>query len=316
MVASSVLIPSYHRPAALARCLESLAAQSRPPSEVLVVWQGDDRETQHAAEEHGRSASLPLRVVHSHDVGVVPAENAALQAAGGEVLLFIDDDAVAPPDWVERHLAHYADATVGAVGGPAINHHPDGTPLPKRSAEPVGILTWYGKVWGNTYDHVTEWAKLPPRSVHHLVGNNMSLRRSAIREFETGLKPYWQLFELDACLQVRAAGLRVVFDFAVAVDHHPTNTAYVAGREGDLTVKMFNAAYNHAYVLAKWTPPGLRLLRLAFLTGVGSVGQPGLMAFPVSVLRYGYPVRELRLLRRTLRHTLAGWTAGTKARAP
>jgi glycosyltransferase involved in cell wall biosynthesis len=315
MAASSVLIPSYRRPTALARCLASLAKQTRRPSEVLVVWQGDDRETQRAADEYGRATSLPLRVVHSVEVGVVPAENAALQVAGGEILLFIDDDAVAPPDWVERHLAHYADATVGAVGGPAVNHHPDGTPLPKRSAEPVGSLAWYGKVWGNTYDHVDEWANRSPRSVHHLVGNNMSLRRAAVGGFETGLKPYWQLFELDACLQVHAAGLRVVFDFGLAVDHHPTNTAYVPGRDGDLTVKMFNAAYNHAFVLAKWTPPGLRLLRLAFLTGVGSVGQPGLLAYPVSVLRYGHPFRELRLLAQTLRHTLAGWTVGAGARA-
>jgi len=314
LTASSVLIPSYGRPTTLQKCLTSLAGQSRLPSEIIIVWQGDDTATRDAAAAFGSSAAMPVRVVHNAEAGVVPAENAALDASEGKVLLLIDDDAVAPPDWVERHLAHYDDATVGAVGGPATNYHPDGSPLPQRTAEPAGVLRFYGKTIGNMYDHIPEWSTRPPVDVHHLCGNNMSLRRSAVTRFESGLKPYWQLFELDACLQVHDAGFRVVFDYGIAVEHHPTNTAYAPGRAGDLTVKMFNAAYNHGYVLAKWTPFGQRMLRLAFLTGVGSVGQPGLLAYPLAVRRFGHPVREAGLTIRTMLHYAAGWIAGRRAR--
>ena len=47
---SSVLIPSYRRPHALASCLRSLAAQHSRPTEVIVVWQADDTPTREAAE--------------------------------------------------------------------------------------------------------------------------------------------------------------------------------------------------------------------------------------------------------------------------
>src|SRR4051812_44978908 len=105
---TSVLIPSFGRPHFLHRCLASLIAQKTPPDEVIVVWQGDDVATKEGAEGLIDSAPFRLRVLHSQERGVVPAENTALDASIGEIILLIDDDAVAPPDWVERHVAHYA----------------------------------------------------------------------------------------------------------------------------------------------------------------------------------------------------------------
>jgi GT2 family glycosyltransferase len=311
---SSVLIPSFRRPAFLEKCLAGLAGQGVPPDEVLVVWQGDDTATRDAAERWRASAPFALRVLHAPEPGVVPAENAALEAAVGEVILLIDDDAIAPPDWVARHVGHYADPTVGAVGGPADNYYPDGRPFPRREVEPVGVLTWYGKPLGNMYDQEPGWRSRLPREVEHLVGYNMSLRRSAFGRFEEGLRRYWQMFETDACLQARARGFRVLFDFANVVEHHPTNTAYVSGRSGDLATKVDGAAFNHAFILGKYSPPRLRAARLLYLLLVGSVNTPGLVACPVAVRRYGHPLRELGVLARAMRHHLAGWRAGARAR--
>jgi GT2 family glycosyltransferase len=313
-LSTSVLIPSYRRPAALERCLRSLAAQRERPDEVLVVWQGDDEPTRAAAEHLRPALPFPLRVLHCPEAGVVPAENRALEAATGQLILLLDDDAVAPPDWVARHRAHYDDPTVGAVGGPADNFHPDGTPFPRRTAEPLGRITWFGRVVGNLYDHAPEWRDRPPREVDHLVGYNLSLRRAAFDRFEARLRRYWQLFEMDACLQVKARGYRVILDFANVVEHHPTNRAYVPGREGDLATKVYNAAYNQALVLAKHSPRSLRPPRLLYLLCVGSVSLPGLAAFPLAVRRFGRPLRELRVLARTWQATLAGWSAGARAR--
>ena len=311
---SSVLIPSFRRPRQLEDCLRALAAQARPPDEVIVVWQGDDTPTRDAAEALQAALPCPLRILHAAEPGVVPAENLALEHAVGEVVLLIDDDAVAPPDWVGRHLAHYDDPRVGAVGGPAVNHDPDGTPFPRRAVEPTGRLTWFGRALGNMYDHVDDWRGRPTREVDHLVGYNMSLRRSAFGRFEGRLRPYWQGFEMDACLQAGARGFRVLLDFANVVDHHPTNTAYVGSRGGDLRIKIDNAAYNRAFILAKHSRPALRPWRLLYLLGVGSTSVPGLVALPVSARRYGRPARELGLLLRAWRHGLAGWRAGSKAR--
>jgi glycosyltransferase involved in cell wall biosynthesis len=252
-------------------------------------------------------------VIHHPHVEIVPAENKALEIATGEIILLIDDDAVAPPNWLERHLSFYTAANVGAVGGPAANFFPDGTPYEKRAMEPVGKLTRYGRAFGNLHNHIPEWSSRPPQSADSLVGYNMSLRRKAFDRFEARLKPYWQFFELDACLQVSANAYHVLVDFANVVEHYPTNPAYAPGRDGDLDIKVFNAAYNYAFVLAKHTGRHLRFLRLLYLLTVGTVGAPGLAAFFVALRRYGNPVREARILIKTWHSTVAGWRAGTRA---
>jgi glycosyltransferase involved in cell wall biosynthesis len=311
---TSVLIPSFRRPHFLERCLDSLACQSCAPDEVLVVWQGDDFPTRDIALAKAAALPISVRVLHSPENGVVPAENLALDASTGEIILLIDDDAVAPTAWVERHISHYQDATVGAVGGPADDFNPDGSPFPKRAIEPIGRLTWYGKSIGNMYDHVAEWRSRPPIDVDHLVGYNLSLRRSAFERFEIALRPYWNMFELDACLQVKARGFRVLFDFGNVVEHHPTNTAYVGGRHGDLTIKCVNPSYNHAFVLARRTRGLMRWARFTYLLLVGTIGAPGLLSSAVAAARFGSPGKELRLLGDCWRAKWQGWRAGTTAR--
>jgi len=298
----------------LTRCLQSLAHLSEPPDEVLVVWQGDDQPTRACAERLRPELPYTLRIVHSREAGIVPAENAALRESRGEVVLMIDDDAQAPPDWLARHLAHYDDPTVGAVGGPAQNHLRDGTLQPERSAEPVGLITPLGRVVGNMYNHPEAWRSRAPREVDHLVGNNLSLRRVAFGSFEQGLRPYWQLFELDACLQVKARGYRVLFDFANVVQHFPAQTVYGDPRAGDPTLPIYNGSYNHAFVLSKHSAPALRPVRLLYQLLVGSVATPGLLATAVATRRHGHPLREARLLLHTTRHRVAGWRAGARQR--
>jgi hypothetical protein len=311
---TTVLIASRARPEKLARCLASLARQTLAPGQVLVIWQGDDTATRDAALTKGRELGLPIEAVHSSDVGVVAAENAGLERASGEVVALIDDDAIAPPDWLERHASHYADPTVGAVGGPARNFTGEGTPYPERAIEPVGKLTSFGRSHGNMHDHPAAWRGRPPRDVDHLVGNNLSFRRSGLDRFETGLRPYWQMFELDACLGVRARGLRVIFDFANVVEHHPTNTAYAGGRGEAAKEHAASACFNQALVLSKRSPTALRPVRLAYLLLVGSTAMPGLAALPLAVARFGGLARELRWLGTAWRASLAGWRAGARAR--
>ena len=309
-VSTSVLIPSFQRADKLTIGLQSLAAQTLLPSEVIVVWQANDTTTRDAVEQLRQTLPYPLKVLHCSEAGIIPAENTALDAAKGEIILLCDDDVVTPPGWISRHLSFYSDPTIGAVGGGANNYNRDGSPFPKRKIQPIGHLTWYGKSYGNMYDQVEEWISRPPIDVAHLVGYNFSVRRCAFDRFESGLKRYWQMFELDVCLQVKSRGYRVVFDFANVVEHYPTNTAYSGGRNGDLQVKIFNAGYNHAFLLAKHSPRHLQLPRVMYLLLVGSVDSPGLIASLLAMKRYGYLLRELQILFQSWRHKMAGWKSG------
>jgi GT2 family glycosyltransferase len=312
---ASVVIPSIGRPAALVKCLRSLANQSVAPRRIIVVWQADDIATRDAVLAMGDEAPAGLELVHSPEANMVGALNAGMSAADTDIILRTDDDTIVPPDWVERHLAFYRDPTIGAVGGPYDNFRPDGSPFVKRAPTRIGELTWYGKTFGNIYDQVPAMRELKPRDVNHVNGNNLSLRRGACGKYDRHLRPYWQDNELDICLQVKAHGHRVVFDFANVVLHHPTSNVAEPGRGGDLNIKIFNGAYNRSFVLSKHSPPHLRGVRLLYILMVGSVAAPGLAALPIAIKRYGRPARELRILFATWKHNLAGWGDGARVRA-
>lgn len=312
---TSVLIPSFQRPDSLEACLRALARQLVPPGEVLVVWQGGDEPTGRRAERLAAELPIPIRVLHLPEPGIVPAENLALEAARGRIILLIDDDAVPAADWLGRHLGFYDDPTVGAVGGPAITFW-EGERLPVNGREPIGRLTWFGRFHGNMHDPPDAWRDRPPLEVDHLVGYNMSLRREAFDRFEERLRRYWQLFEADACLQVQGRGYRVLFDPSNVVEHRltPRQSAYQPGREGDLAVKLGNAAHNRAFVLSKHSRGPLRAARWLYASLVGTSEAPGPLLLPLAIRRHGQPRRELALARMIWASTRDGWRAGRLAR--
>jgi glycosyltransferase involved in cell wall biosynthesis len=94
----SVVVPTRDRPAALARCLASLAAQDRGPDEIVVV---DD-----ASVDGGAVAAVVATVPSAHLVagegrGPAAARNRGAAAATGDVVCFLDDDCAATPGWVD-----------------------------------------------------------------------------------------------------------------------------------------------------------------------------------------------------------------------
>lgn len=111
----TVVIPTLGRPEPLERALASLAASRLQPAEVLVV---DGDAAGGAAPVAAAHAGGPLAVRHLRAPrGLTRQRNVGLDAAGGEVVLFLDDDARVRPDTLERLLAAYADPqVVGATG--------------------------------------------------------------------------------------------------------------------------------------------------------------------------------------------------------
>jgi len=109
----SVVIPARNEAASLPALLGSLAAQSRPPDEVLVV---DDGSTDGTA---GVAAALGATVLHPGSppegwTGKTWACHTGAEAAAGDVLLFLDADVTLAPDALARLLAEPG-AADGAV---------------------------------------------------------------------------------------------------------------------------------------------------------------------------------------------------------
>jgi glycosyltransferase involved in cell wall biosynthesis len=112
----SVIVPTKDRPAALARCLRALSAQTVADAlEVIVVDDGSL-----AAEEVSDIVALhrPARLIRRAGGGPAAARNAGVEHARGAVLCFTDDDCTPHQEWAERlaeALQGVADAAAGTT---------------------------------------------------------------------------------------------------------------------------------------------------------------------------------------------------------
>lgn len=108
----SVVIVSRGRPAALRRCLLGVSQLQYPTFEVVVVSDPEGLKT---------AQSLPfssdLKLVPFDTPNISAARNLGLVAAAGEIIAFIDDDAVPEPQWLRHLVAPAAQRDVAAMGG-------------------------------------------------------------------------------------------------------------------------------------------------------------------------------------------------------
>jgi predicted nucleotidyltransferase len=114
--AVTVVVITRNRAEQLRRCLAALAGQIRPPDELLIV---DNGSTDHTREVVASYPGVPRpRYLHEAAVGYGRARNAGVAAATGDVVAFIDDDAVATPGWLATLVRPFArDPEIAIVGG-------------------------------------------------------------------------------------------------------------------------------------------------------------------------------------------------------
>jgi glucosyl-dolichyl phosphate glucuronosyltransferase len=157
-----------------ARAVESVLAQTVAPRQIIIVVDHNDEllarcQQQWGSESDRASADSPIEIVvaasqfHSRQGS---SRNTGLLLARAEIVSFLDDDAEAEPDWLERLLAVYTTHPGAvAVGGVAQPNY--GAPRP----------SWFPPefewVFGCHYQGLPD--RLAP--TRHLIGTSMSVRR-------------------------------------------------------------------------------------------------------------------------------------------
>jgi len=86
------------------RLLDSLAAQTRPPDEVVIADGGSTDDTVAILEAYAAQGRLPLRVVSRPGANISQGRNAAVAAATGEVIASTDAGVRLSPDWLAALL--------------------------------------------------------------------------------------------------------------------------------------------------------------------------------------------------------------------
>jgi GT2 family glycosyltransferase len=146
--------------------VESVRRQTAPAQQVLVVVDHCPELLRRLRDELDTETVLE----NTYPRGLSGGRNSGVAAAAGEIVAFLDDDAVAAPDWLEHMVAEYADDRVMAVGGR--------TEPSWDEPAPVWFPEEFGWVVGSSY------RGLPTQraAIRNPLGCNMSIRRDVLAE--------------------------------------------------------------------------------------------------------------------------------------
>lgn len=247
---AAVVIATYNRPEHLRTCLEHLRAQTRPPDEIVVVDSSPDTRSRDVVGAFEGVRYLRNDLGRGH---TATSRAIGVAAVGSAIVGYLDDDAYAEPGWLAAILAPYADPTVAAVGGRALNGQPGES---TDGVAEIGLLRPDGTLTGN-------FAADPGADVDvdHLLGANMSVRAGVVAELG-GIRDLYPgsclREETDIQLRMLRAGYRIVFTPRAVVTH--VAGQYARGRRFDLRYTYYGQR-NHVVLLTTtlgWRDPHVR----------------------------------------------------------
>ncbi|MDB0037627.1 glycosyltransferase [Ascidiaceihabitans sp.] len=190
----SVVVVSRDRPDALYLCVLCLSQVQYNAFEIVVV-----------ADAKGLAAlddfKEKIKAVQFDDANISMARNIGIVHSAGEIVAFIDDDAVPEPTWLTYLTAPFSRGEVSAVGGFAIGRNGISFQWKAR------VLDRFGFASKIDVDEENPTILTPP--VGHAVkteGTNMAVRRGVLVDLE-GFDPayHFHLDETDLNIRLAAA---------------------------------------------------------------------------------------------------------------
>jgi ABC-type multidrug transport system fused ATPase/permease subunit/GT2 family glycosyltransferase len=206
----SVVVCSYNGARTIRDTLEALQLIEYPDFEVILVDDGSKDATAAIGREFG------ARVISTENRGLSNARNTGYEAATGELVAYIDDDAYPDPHWL-LYLAHrFTQGGWEAVGGPNLAPRGDGMIAECVANSPGGPV------------HVL----VSDIEAEHIPGCNMAFRKSAL-EAIGGFDPRFRTAgdDVDVCWRLVESGGRIGFHAGALVWHHRRNSVRTYWRQ-------------------------------------------------------------------------------------
>jgi GT2 family glycosyltransferase len=255
-----VVIPTHNRAPVLARCLDALEGQGA--DEVVVVDDGSADDTPAVLAERPWARTVRREKAGGRSA----AKNTGMKSARGEVILFLDDDAIAQPGLVARHRDHHS-------------AHPE------THEALLGHVTWSPEVEVTPHMHWLENGG--PMFAYPEIGDpenvtwrmlytvNVSLKREFLEPFDEQL-PIYEDTELGFRLSRR--GLRLRYDREALAYHLRTETPERTERRME-EVGAAAAVLYRKHPELREPPPPIRPIGLVKALGAGAAQRLGYSGF-------------------------------------
>ncbi|HZP44728.1 MAG TPA: glycosyltransferase [Candidatus Binataceae bacterium] len=175
----TIAVPTHNRSRLLRQTLDSIEAQTVPETftvECLIVDNASTDDTAQVVQAFRAGAGINTRYVFERRPGSSFARNRAFQEARGDFILFIDDDAVAQPDWAARMVAAIEARALDVACGAVLPRW--GCPPPRWLGPSVAIKL---AVHDESAFSITPAARLD--SIHNYFSANVGFRREAFNRF-------------------------------------------------------------------------------------------------------------------------------------
>ncbi|MCQ0031954.1 glycosyltransferase [Burkholderia glumae] len=235
----SVIICTYNRGDLLDRCLDYLRYQTNQNFEVVVVNGPSDDNTDEVLERY--RDRIKIGVNPQRNLAV--SRNIGIELADGDLLAFIDDDALPFDGWVETLLDEFnrRPLTLGALGGPA---YYAGTL--RYQSEDIGINRFAEAKVNIDSREIGEggWER-------SLLGTNTCFSAEAMRSVK-GFDEQFDYFldESELCFRMRREGYIVAYRPDLYLRHE---FAQSHNRQGRHNYNWFSICKNTAYYVAAYS---------------------------------------------------------------
>lgn len=220
----SIVVPTHRNPGPLRQTLASLRQLEYPADryEIVVVDDGSNDGT--ALAVGAVTGELPKVRYHEQPrAGAAAARNQGARLASGEILIFVDDDMVVPPELIARHLeALRRHAPVAVCGyrefAPELAAELSSTPFGRfrLAVEPR-------QEWGDGYERRIQESNGNCRPhPGGLTANNLAIRRDdffTIGGFDEGF-PYAGYEDQDFAVRAGLAGIACLVNYQLVAWHN------------------------------------------------------------------------------------------------
>lgn len=208
----SIVINTYNRAHTLGDTLQSLQYLRYPRFEVIVVNGPSTDSTEEILSQYeGKIVKLNCSYAN-----LSISRNVGIAAAKGDIVCFIDDDAIPEPNWLDLIATGYTKPEIAAVGGYIRDH--TGYTYQSRAL----VCNRFGV--GTDYDlpdpRNVDSASAKPTKYFSLTGTNCTFRRSALLEIGGFDEEYaYFLDETDVVIRLVDIGYEICYVPAAEIHH-------------------------------------------------------------------------------------------------